>query len=106
MDVKGIIEAICSGVPGIQILGQDFNRIDEEIEAVAARLGFKLKEWNLGYGWVDFKTKRALKPYQEVLLYQDLKTIADDDPTGRIYVIQNAYSVLKDDIRAIARLQQ
>lgn len=55
---------------------------------------------------VDFKTKRALKPDQEVLLYQDLKTIADDDPTGRIYLIQNAYSVLKDDIRAIARLQQ
>jgi len=106
MDVNGIIEAIRSGVPGIQILGQDFNRIDEEIEATAAPLGFKLKEWNLGYGWVDFKTKRALKPDQEVLLYQDLKTIADDDPTGRIYVIQNAYSVLKDDIRAIARLQQ
>ncbi|MBE3710403.1 AAA family ATPase [Vibrio parahaemolyticus] len=106
MDVKGIIEAIRSGVPGIQILGQDFNRIDEEIEAAAAPLGFKLKEWNLGYGWVDFKTKRALKPDQEVLLYQDLKTIADDDPTGRIYLIQNAYSVLKDDIRAIARLQQ
>ncbi|EHZ6901841.1 AAA family ATPase [Vibrio cholerae] len=106
MDVKGIIEAIRSGVPGIQILGQDFNRIDEEIEAAVTPLGFKLKEWNLGYGWVDFKTKRALKPDQEVLLYQDLKTIADDDPTGRIYVIQNAYSVLKDDIRAIARLQQ
>lgn len=106
MDVKGIIEAIRSGVPGIQILGQDFNRIDEEIEAAAAPLGFKLKEWNLGYGWVDFKTKRALKPDQEVLLYQDLKTIADDDPTGRIYLIQNAYAVLKDDIRAIARLQQ
>lgn len=106
MDINGIIEAISSGVPGIQILGHDFNRIDEEIEAVAVSLGFKLKEWNLGYGWVDFKTKRALKPDQEVLLYQDLKTIADDNPMGRIYVIQNAYSVLKDDIRAIARLQQ
>ncbi|MEQ6970775.1 AAA family ATPase [Pectobacterium polaris] len=106
MDIKGIIEAIRSGVSGIQILGQDFNRIDEEIEAVATQLNFKVKEWNLGYGWVDFKTKRALKPDQDPLLFQDLKTIADDDPTGRIYVIQNAYSVLKDDIRAIARLQQ
>ncbi len=106
MDIKGISEAIRSGVSGVQILGQDFNRIDEEIEAVAIQLNFKVKEWNLGYGWVDFKTKRALKPDQEVLLYQDLKIIADDDPTGRIYVIQNAYSVLKDDIKAIARLQQ
>ena len=106
MDITAIIEAIRSGASGIQILGQDFNRIDEEIEAVATQLNFTVKEWNLGYGWVDFKTKRALAPDQEVLLYQDLKAIADDDPTGRIYVIQNAYSVLKHDIRAIARLQQ
>jgi AAA+ superfamily predicted ATPase len=106
MDINGIIEAIRSGVSGIQILGQDFSRIDEEIEAVATQLNFKVQEWNLGYGWVDFKTKRALKPDQDPLLFQDLKTIADDDPTGRIYVIQNAYSVLKDDIRGIARLQQ
>ena len=106
MDINGIIEAIRSGVSGIQILGQDFSRIDEEIEAVAIQLNFKVKEWNLGYGWVDFKTKRALKPDKDPSLFQDLRTIADDDPTGRIYVIQNAYSVLKDDIIAIARLQQ
>ena len=78
MDIKGIIEAIRSGVSGVQILGQDFNRIDEEIEAVATQLNFKVKEWNLGYGWVDFKTKRALQHEQEVSLYQDLKAIADD----------------------------
>ncbi|MDM1708060.1 AAA family ATPase [Thiopseudomonas alkaliphila] len=106
MDINGIIEAIRSGVSGIQILGQDFNRIDEEIEAVATQLNFTVKEWNLGYGWVDFKTKRALVQDQEPSLFHDLKAIADDDPTGRIYVIQNAYSVLKDDIRSIARLQQ
>jgi ATPases of the AAA+ class len=106
MDITAIIGAIRSGVSGIQILGQDFNRIDEEIEAVATQLNFTVKEWNLGYGWVDFKTKRALAQDQDPSLFQDLKAIADDDPTGRIYVIQNAYSVLKDDIRAIARLQQ
>lgn len=106
MDTQGIIEAIRSGVSGIQISGQDFNRIDEEIKNVATTLDFTVKEWNLGYGWVDFETKRALKPGQDPLLFQDLKSIADDDPTGRIYVIQNAYPVLKDDIRAIARLQQ
>ncbi|MCS5841480.1 hypothetical protein LNP44_00135 [Klebsiella pneumoniae subsp. pneumoniae] len=59
MDIKGIIEAIRSGVTGIQILGQDVNRIDEEIETVATTLGFRVKEWNLGYGWVDFKTKKG-----------------------------------------------
>jgi len=106
MDIKGIIEAVRSGVSGVQILGRDFNRIDEEIEVIAMQLNFTVKEWNLGYGWVDFKTKRALAQDQDPSMFQDLKAIADDDPTGRIYVIQNAYSVLKDDIRAIARLQQ
>ncbi|MGI2014866.1 AAA family ATPase [Shewanella oncorhynchi] len=106
MDIKGIIEAISSGVSGVQILGRDFNRIDEEIEVIATQLNFTVKEWNLGYGWVDFKTKRALAQDQDPSLFQALKAIADDDPSGRIYVIQNAYSVLKDDIRAIARLQQ
>ncbi|WP_133405880.1 AAA family ATPase [Parashewanella tropica] len=106
MDIKGIIEAIRSGVPGIQILGQDFNRIDEEIECVATQLNFKIKEWNWGYGWVDFKTKRALQPDQEISLFQNLKSISDDDPNSRIYVIQNVYSALKNDIRAAARLQQ
>lgn len=106
MNINGIIEAIRSGVSGIQIVGQDFNRIDEEIESVATQLNFKVNEWNLGYGWVDFKTKRALSQDQDPSLFQDLKAIADDDPTGRVYVIHNAYSVLKDDIRAVARLQQ
>lgn len=106
MNIKGIIEAIRSGVSGVQILGRDFNRIDEEIEVIATQLNFTVKEWNLGYGWVDFKTKRAMAQDQDPSLFHDLKAIADDDPSGRIYVIQNAYSVLKDDIRAIARLQQ
>lgn len=106
MDNKDIIDAIRSGESGIQIQGQDFNRIDEEITAIATELNFKVKEWNMGYGWVDFKTKRALKSEQMVSLYEDLKSIADDDPTNKIYVIQNASSVLQDDTRAIARLQQ
>lgn len=106
MDVNGIIEAIRSGVSGIQILGQDFSRIDEDIETVATELNFKVKEWNLGYGWVDFKTKKALQPEQNPSLFQYLTRIADEDPSGTICVIQNAYAALKDDIRAIARLQQ
>lgn len=106
MNTKGIIEAIRSGVSGIHIQGQDFFRVDEEIEFVANQLNFKICEWNWGYGWVDFKTKRSLKPDDESSLYDDLKSIADDDPTQRIYVIKNAYSALKNDPRAVARLQQ
>jgi SpoVK/Ycf46/Vps4 family AAA+-type ATPase len=106
MDTKGIVDAIRSGVSGIHIQGQDFSRIDEEVESIAQRLNFKVKEWNWGYGWVDFKTKRALKPDQEASLHEDLRAIADDDPTNKIYVIQNAYSALKNDPKAVARLQQ
>ncbi|GAM10457.1 putative AAA domain-containing protein ycf46 [Geobacter sp. OR-1] len=106
MDSKGIVETIRSGVSGIHIQGQDFVRVDEEIETIAAQLNFRVKEWNWGYGWVDFKTKRAFKPDQEVSLYHDLKAIADDDPTSRIYVIRDAFSALNNDSRAVARLQQ
>lgn len=106
MDTKGIVESIKAGVSGIHIQGQDFARMDEEIETIATQLQFKVKEWNQGYGWVDFKTKRALKPEQDVSLYNDLKTIADADPICKIYVIRNAFSALTNDYKAIARLQQ
>ncbi len=106
MDSKGIIETIRAGVSGIHIQGQDFARMDKEIASIADQLNFKVKEWNWGYGWVDFKTKRALKPEQDVSLYEDLRTIADDNPSEKIYVIQNAYSALKNDHRAVARVQQ
>ncbi len=106
MDTKKIIETVCAGVPGVHIQGQDSSRMDEGIKIIADKLGCKVKEWNWGYGWVDFETKRTLKPDHEVSLYEDLKAIADDDPTNKIYVIQNAYSALKNDYRAVARLQQ
>ena len=38
-------------------------------------------------------------------LYEDLKLIADDDPTGKIYIIKNAYSALNNDFRSVARMQ-
>lgn len=106
MDTIEIIESIKAGVSGIHIQGQDFTRIDEEIEKAATQLNFKIQEWNLGYGWADFKTKRALRPDHDVSLYEDLKSIADDDPTQRVYVIKNAYLSLNNDARSIARLQQ
>ncbi|OUS68185.1 hypothetical protein B5G52_20235 [Pseudoalteromonas sp. A601] len=106
MDTKGIVENIKAGVSGIHIQGRDFVRVDEEIEEIAKQLKFKVKEWNQGYGWVDFKTKRALKPEQDVSLYEDLKTIADDNPENNIYVIRNAFSALNNDYKAAARLQQ
>ena len=106
MDTKGIVENIKAGVSGIHIQGQDFVRVDEEIEAIATQLKCKVKEWNQGYGWVDFKTKRALKTEQDASLYEDLKAIADADPTNKIYVIRNAFSALNNDYKAVARLQQ
>lgn len=106
MDVREIVKSIKAGVSGIHIQGQDFARVDQEIEAIATQLQFTAKEWNQGYGWVDFKTKRAISPEKDVALYEDLKVIADDDPTNKIYVIKNAFSALNHDYKAGARLQQ
>lgn len=105
MDSKIIIETIQAGCSGIHIQGQDVIRIDEEIEKVAAKINFKIQEWNLGYGWVDPKSKRAFSLDKGVSLYEDLKLIADDDPTGKIYIIKNAYSALNNDFRSVARMQ-
>lgn len=106
MDSKGIIESIRSGVSGIHIQGKDIPRMDSEIEMIAQQLNFKITEWNQGYGWVDFNTKRALRSEQAVSLFEDLKTIADDDPTKKLYVIQDAHSALKNEFRTVARLKQ
>jgi len=106
MDSKGIIETIRSCVSGIHIQGQDFSRIDEGIGVIASQLKFNICEWNQGYGWVDFEKKRPLKPDSEVSLYEDLKLMSDDDPAEKIYIIKNAYVTLKNDDRAVARLQQ
>jgi AAA+ superfamily predicted ATPase len=106
MDIKGIVENIKAGVSGIHIQGSDFVRIDEEIVAIAKQLQFKIKEWNQGYGWVHFEERRAFNTERDASLYQDLKTIADDNPTNNIYVIKNAFSALNNDSKAVARLQQ
>lgn len=106
MNTKKVMEMVSSGVAAIHVQGRDFLRIDEEIEKASIELGFKVLEWNLGYGWVDFKSKRAIKIDQNPSLYEDLKVLADEDPTHKIYVIKNAFSALSNDYKARACLQQ
>lgn len=104
MNIKKIMEMISSGVAAIHVQGRDFLRIDEEIEKASIELGFKVLEWNLGYGWVDFKSKRALNIEKNSSLYEDLKVLADEDPKHKIYVIKNAFSALSNDYKACACL--
>jgi len=106
MDSKRIVETIRSGVSGIHIQAQDLLRVDEEINVIADQLKFKVCEWNWGYGWVDFQNKHRLKQERDISFYEDLETVADENLKDRLYIIKNAYSVLKDDPRAVARLQQ
>jgi ATP-dependent 26S proteasome regulatory subunit len=106
MDINKIVKTIKSGVSGIHIQGQDVLRIDKEIELIANQLHYRVLEWNQGYGWVDFKDKHPIKQECEISLYNDLKTIANDNPDSKLYVIKNIYSALKNDSRAVARLQQ
>jgi len=106
MDIEEIIKTIHSGVPGIHIKARDLLQVDEYIDSIKHQLDFKILEWNLGYGWVDFKNKRSLILDKEVSFFDDLQRIADADPNKKIFVIKNAFSALKSDIRAVARLQQ
>jgi len=106
MDTKGIIEAIKAGFSGIHIQGQDFLRMDKQIGDLAKELNFKHLEWNHGYGWVNFKNKQPLKPNTDVSLYEDLRTIADANPTRTLFVIKSVHTALQSDLRAVARLQQ
>jgi len=105
MNLIEIVETIKSGVSGIHIQGQDFLRIDKEIGTIAYELEFKVLEWNQGYGWVDFENKQSSRK-GDVSLYNDLLNINDDNPDSRLFVIKNIASALKNDYRAIARLQQ
>jgi AAA+ superfamily predicted ATPase len=105
MVTSEIISAIRSGVSGIHIQACDHQRVDEEIQSISESLNFKILEWGLGYGWVDFQNKQPSSLNKEVSLYENLQRLADDNPEQKLYVIRNAYPALHHDIRAVARLQ-
>ena len=106
---KEIIESIQAGIPGIYLQTAEDLRADLLIQSVADACQFKVREWNLGYGWVDFKNKRLLNNSKRtsINLSQDINELIDidfDDPT--LIVIKNTKLALEGNNQTIAQIQQ
>lgn len=92
-----IIKNIQSGSACLYIQSDEMLRLDQIFDEVATTLNFKISEWNLEKGWVDFVTKRALleinQPDFAYRLVEDLKSVPDLEK--RIIVLKNIDLVLE-----------
>ena len=91
-----IVEKIQSGSACLYIQSDEILRLDQALVDVATTLSFKISEWNLEKGWVDFVTKRALlETNQQDFAYrlvEDLKLVPDLEK--RIIILKNIDLVL------------
>ena len=88
---------LVAGYPGLYIHSSEEARVDSMLRDVAAQLQLSPKEWNLGYGWVDFFNKQPrgnqgpdtdLANSLPALLDDDLGGYVapvDDDPVGHLF---------------------
>ena len=63
------------------------------LQDVASQLGLHPKEWNLGYGWVDFVNKQprgSQGPRTD--LAESLPSLLDDDLDHKLFIIKDARS--------------
>ena len=92
-----IVEKIQSGSACLYIQSDEILRLDQALVDVATTLSFKISEWNLEKGWVDFLTKRALlETNQQDFAYrlvEDLKLVPDLEK--RIIILKNQKNFLK-----------
>ncbi|MFO1369628.1 MAG: AAA family ATPase [Marinagarivorans sp.] len=101
--LKSLIRA---GSPCILIETTETERIDVCLEQLAQQQAFKIREWNLGYGWVDHTTKHPLQSSNCTPgLASGLTLLIDDDLTNSLVVIKQVSLALNQDLLAVARLQ-
>lgn len=105
MDIKEVAITIKSGVAGIHIQTNDFLRTENDIKLVAKELNFDVKEWTMGYGWVESKSKRPLVVEKIGNLCEDIEFVIEGNPENKLFIINTADLALKDNLLAIARLQ-
>ncbi len=105
MDIAEVAMAIKSGVAGVYIQTNDFLRTENDIKLVAKELSFEVKEWTMGYGWVEPKSKRPFNEEKIGNLYEDIKLVIEDNPENKLFIINTADLALKDNLLAVARLQ-
>ncbi|MEN5158684.1 AAA family ATPase [Achromobacter spanius] len=102
-----VTQHLVAGYPGLFIQSGEESRVDALVSDVAAGLQLHPKEWNLGYGWVDFFNKQPRDGQgQSTELAQSLPALLDDDLDGKLIVIKDARSALENQPLATARLKQ
>lgn len=108
LELKDKIKShLSAGYPGLFIQSAEEARVDAMLQDVAAQLQLHPKEWNLGYGWVDFfhKQPRDSQPGKTDLA-DSLPSLLDDDLDHKLFIIKDARSALENQPLAVARLKQ
>jgi ATP-dependent 26S proteasome regulatory subunit len=108
LDLKQKIKFhLVAGYPGLYIHSGEDARIDAMLREVSADLALSPKEWNLGYGWVDFFNKQPrTSQNQNVELANSLPELLDDDLDGKLFIIKDARGALENQPLGVARLKQ
>lgn len=98
---------LLAGYPGLYIHSSEESRVDALLQEVSAQLALHPKEWNLGYGWVDFHNKQPRTAQNQATELADcLPSLLDDDLDGKLFIIKDARSALENQPLAVARLKQ
>lgn len=98
---------LVAGYPGLYIHSGEEVRVDAMLQDVASQLGLHPKEWNLGYGWVDFVNKQPRGSQgPKTDLAESLPSLLDDDLDHKLFIIKDASSALENQPLAVARLKQ
>lgn len=108
LELKDKIKShLVAGYPGLYIHSAEEARVDAMLEDVASQLGLHPKEWNLGYGWVDFINKQPRgSQAPKIDLADSLPSLLDDDLDNKLFIIKDARSALENQPLAVARLKQ
>lgn len=98
---------ILAGYPGLYIHSGEESRVDTLLQEISTELTLSPKEWNLGYGWVDFHNKQPRNTQSQATeLAESLPSLLDDDLDGKLLIIKDARSALENQPLAVARLKQ
>jgi len=108
LELKDKIKShLLAGYPGLFIQSGEEARVDAMLQDVAAQLRLHPKEWNLGYGWVDFFNKQPRSSQGgDTELASSLPALLDDDLDHKLFIIKDARSALENQPLAVARLKQ
>lgn len=108
LELKDKIKShLVAGYPGLFIQSGEEARVDAMLQDIATQLRLSPKEWNLGYGWVDFFNKQPRGSQgTDTELANSLPALLDDDLDGKLFIIKDARSALENQPLAVARLKQ